>query len=428
MRQKIIFFICILSICSVLSGCKEEKIRYEDIYIQGQDFQYMYFGNTYENGISMAETEDGYYKLLDNYIYYIEKETMKAVPLCGKTDCLHEKETVTHKKDCNAYIESEDGYVNLYKDQLYVRTTVYDQEEQTNYSEFYAISLDGSQRNKVCQVKEDNIQLWMIHRGKIYYAVDEKGTNDKQNIALKALDLKKPNKSETLFVLDDVFSGTAQDLVAYGNYVYLYVEGFNEDISDLDEMEEENWAEKYENRWTCYHINTGKIMELFEEQKQNGTTKKIVQKIVFWQDSLFYTYYDLEQEEKEPIYKCKLDGTGKQEWMQLEDTMDCFTADSNYFYVYNTWRDAVAKKKEKPAMWVYDKNGKQVDEFEINASPYLHFAPGSEKYFWVTNAEETQDSLVYIEKENIGSLHGKKIEATLCYSMERKEEDTIEEE
>lgn len=428
MRQKIIFFICILSICSVLSGCKEEKISYEDTYIEGQDFQYMYFGNTYENGISMAETEDGYYKLLDNYIYYIEKETMKAVPLCGKTDCLHEKETVAHKKDCNAYIESEDGYVNLYKDQLYVRTTVYDQEEQTNYSEFYAISLDGSQRNKVCQVKEDNIQLWMIHRGKIYYAVDEKGANDKQQIALKALDLKKPNKSETLFVLDDVFSGTAQNLVAYGNYVYLYVDGFNEDISDENEMEAKKWAEKYENRWTCYQLNTGKIMELFEKQKKNGITKQIVQKLVFWQDSLFYTYYDLEQDGNKKVYKSKLDGTEEQEWMQLEDTMDCFTADSNYFYVYNTWHDAVAKKKEKPAMWVYDKNGKQVDQLEINASPYLHFTPGSEKYFWITNAEETKDSLVYIDKENIGSLHGKEIEATLCYSMERKEEDTIEEE
>ena len=86
MRRKTFFFICILSICSVLAACKEEKIRYEDTYVEGQDFQYRYFGNTYENGISMAETEDGYYKLLDNYIYYVEKETMKAVPLCGKTD------------------------------------------------------------------------------------------------------------------------------------------------------------------------------------------------------------------------------------------------------------------------------------------------------------------------------------------------------
>ena len=68
-----------------------------------------------------------------------------------------------------------------------------------------------------------------------------------------------------------------------------------------------------------------------------------------------------------------------------------------------------------------------MDQFEINASPYLHFAPGSEKYFWVTNAEETQDSLVYIDKEDIGSLHGKKIDATLCYSIKCQEEDTIEE-
>lgn len=427
MRHKTIFLICILSICSVLAGCKDEKISYEDTYIEGQDFQYMYLGNTYENGVSMAETEDGYYKLLDNYIYYIEKKTMQAVPLCGKTDCLHEKETAAHKADCNAYIESEDGYMNLYKDQLYVRTTVYDQEEQTNYSEFYAISLDGSQRNKVCQVKEDNIQLWMIHRGKIYYAVNEKNADNQQHIALKALDLEKPNKSESLFILDDVFSGTAQELVAYGNYVYLYVDGFNEEISDLDEMEGKKWASKYENRWNCYQIKTGKHTELFEEQKKNGTLQQVVQRIVFWKDCLIYTYYDMEQEGVKNVYKSKLDGTEQEEWMQLEDSMDSFTADASYFYVYNTWRDAVAKGKEKPAMWVYDKDGKQVDQFEINASPYLHFAPGSEKYFWVTNAEETKDSLVYIDKKDIGSLHDKKIKATLCYSMEHQEEDTIEE-
>lgn len=427
MKHKAIYFICMLGICSALAGCEKEKIEYEDTYVEGQDFQYMYYGNTYENGLSMAETEDGYYKLLDNYIYYIEKESMKAVPLCGKTDCLHEKETAAHKADCNAYVESEDGYVNLYKDKLYVRTIAYDEEERTNYSEFYAISLDGSEKNKVCKVKEDNIQLWLVHRGKIYYTVEEKGKDKQQHITLKALSIGNTSKSETLYVLEDVYSGTAQDLIAYGNYVYLYVNGFNEDISDLDEMEEKAWAEKYENRWINYQIQSGEYKELFLEQKEDGIVEQIVQRIVFWQDSLYYTYYDLEQVGAKTVYKSNLDGTKEQEWMQLEDPMDSFTADRNYFYVYNTWRDAVAQEKEKPNMWVYDKEGKQVDQFEIDASAYLHFAPGNENYFWVTNSEETQDSLVYIDKGKVGSLKGEKIEAALCYSMKHEEEETIEE-
>lgn len=428
MKHKIIYFVCIFSICSILAGCEKEDIKYEDTYIAGQDFQYMYYGNTYENGLSMAETEEGYYKLLDNYIYYIEKKTMKAVPLCGKTDCLHEKETSVHKGNCNAYIDSEDGYVNLYKDKLYVRSSVYDEEERTYYSVFYTISLDGSEKNKVCQVKEDNIQLWLVHRGKMYYTVEEKGNDHKQHIALKVLDLGKTNHTETVCVQEDVFSGTAQDLVAYGNYVYLYINGFNEDISDLDEIEEKTWAKKYENRWISYDIQNEEHKELFLEQKKNGTIEQIVQRIIFWQDSLFYTYYDLEQAGTKTVYKSNLDGTNEQEWTQLENGMDSFTADKDYFYVYNTWRDAVAEGKETPSMWVYDKDGKQVDQFEIDASAYLHFAPGNEAYFWVTNSEETQDSLVYIDKEKIGSLKGEKIGASLCYSMEHEEEETIEEE
>ena len=39
----------------------------------------------------MAESPDGYYYRTPDFIYYIDKQTMTAVPLCGKSDCLHEK-------------------------------------------------------------------------------------------------------------------------------------------------------------------------------------------------------------------------------------------------------------------------------------------------------------------------------------------------
>ncbi len=322
MKHKTLCLLCTLCICVLFNGCGKGKIQYKDTYVPGQDFQYMFYRETYEFGLSMAETDDAYYKLLDDYIYYVDKKTMKAVPLCGKSDCMHAKESSSHRTNCNAYIRSEDGYMNLYKDNLYVRTMEYDKEEQIHYSVFYAISLDGSKRNKVCEIKKDTIGFWMIHRGKLYYTVKDKN----EQISLKAIDLKKKSSPKNIYCAKDIFNSDPEELLAYGNNIYLYIGGFSKKLdflsNDNDEgddvsikekkQQEQKMWQNYENKWICYNITNQKATELFSKQKdKDGVTRFIVQRIAFRQDKLYFMYSDLEKKKDDVICESNLDGSNE---------------------------------------------------------------------------------------------------------------------
>ncbi len=436
MKHKTLCLLCILSICVLFNGCGKNKIQYKDTYVPGQDFQYMYSGQTYEFGLSMAETDDAYYKLLDDYIYYVDKKNMKAVPLCGKSDCMHAKESSSHRTNCNAYIRSEDGYMNLYKDNLYVRTMEYDKEEQIHYSVFYAISLDGSRRNKVCEIKKDTIGFWMIHRGRLYYTVKDKN----EQISLKAIDLKKKASPKTVYCAKDIFNSDPAELLAYGNNIYLYIGGYSKKLDFLSDDNDDDVSAKerkqqkqemwknYENKWICYNITNQKVTELFSKQKdKDGVTRFLVQRIAFWQDKLYFSYSDLEKKKDDVIYESNLDGSNEKKWKGM-DKEAIFTTDTDYLYVYDTWSEAVEKGKNTPTMWVYDKNKKLVDTCKLPVGFCASLPPGSKQYFWYTGSGDTKDALVYMDKSKIGSLKGKKLQLDTCYTIVRPVYDELTEE
>ena len=113
--------ICILSgIVCTISSCGEKplEIDYSDKYIENQDYQYMYadgFGHS-----SFQKSDNGYYTAVNNFIFYIDGDTMDVTPLCYKSDCLHDKETDGKKlKKCKAYVPDYAGYsrnsIQLYK-------------------------------------------------------------------------------------------------------------------------------------------------------------------------------------------------------------------------------------------------------------------------------------------------------------------------
>ena len=438
MKHKTLCLLCILSICVLFNGCGKNKIQYKDTYVPGQDFQYMYSGQTYEFGLSMAETDDAYYKLLDDYIYYVDKKSMKAVPLCGKSDCMHEKENSSHRTNCNAYIRAEDGYMNLYKDNLYVRTMEYDKEEQIYYSVFYAISLDGSRRNKVCEIKKDTIGFWMIHRGRLYYTVKDKN----EQISLKAIDLKKKASPKTVYCAKDIFNSDPAELLAYGNNIYLYIGGYSKKLDFLSDDNDDDVSAKerkqqkqemwknYENKWICYNITNQKVTELFSKQKgKDGVTRFIVQRIAFWQDKLYFMYSDLEKKKDDVICESNLDGSNEKKWKDIDVDKDAiFTTDTDYLYIYDTWSEAVEKGKKTPTMWVYDKNKNLVDTCKLPVGFCASLPPGSKQYFWYTGSGDTKDALVYMDKSKIGSLKGKKLQLDTCYTIVRPVYDELTEE
>ena len=95
--------------------------------------------------------------------------------------------------------------------------------------------------------------------------------------------------------------------------MYLYVNGFNDEI-DFENKTQKEWEKKYENRWIAYQLQSGEKKELFLNQKEKNITKRVVQRIVFWQNQIFYSYYDLDEKENKWIYKCELDGSKENKW------------------------------------------------------------------------------------------------------------------
>lgn len=424
MKKRYLVILCAY-ICCLFIGCGKEKISYENTYVAGQDFQYMYYGATYEFGLTTAETEEGYYKLMENYILYTDKETMKTVPLCGKTDCLHEKETDPSKKEnCNAYVDTKDGFLYLCQNKLYTMKEVVEEDQNQKmviYFELYEISLDGSKRNKVCTLKEDNVELWLIHRGKMYFDAKQQGKDEKMHPVLKSVDLKS-GKIEEITFLEDLYEGCVEEFQAYGNYVYVYIFGLNREVDRETEDAEDpkDWADAQVDRWLAINIQTGEVKELFAEAFKKE--KKYPQSICFWQDHLYYDYTDAnwQTRKKSTVYKCDLEGEQEEEWMTI-DSHYKYTADEEYFYLYNTWKDSVAEGKETPTIWVYDKQGKEIDTYVIpEANPYSNLTPGSKDKFWLTAGSEdgTFRALAYQEKGKMGMHKGEALQMQICYEME----------
>ena len=117
-RILVVVLMSILSV-SILTGCGEKanEISYANKYVFGQDSQENCIGT--QGVASLAESKDCYYYVNseNSFLYVIDKKTRKCMPLCNKTNCLHDKET--SPKKCNAYISSSSGQVIYYDDNLY---------------------------------------------------------------------------------------------------------------------------------------------------------------------------------------------------------------------------------------------------------------------------------------------------------------------
>ena len=413
------YIACIMLVIIALSGCSREKIQYADTYISEQDMQYTHYQNAYGAGMNTVETEKGYYKLVNKFLYFIDKETMSTVPLCDKAECLHDQETPEKKQNCDAYTGSDENGQLFYDGTfLYVLRDVYDKEKNRYVKELWHISMDGTTKDRVYTFPEgEEIFRWILHRGTVYYVTEEEGENEKLHKVWKCFSLKDTKSVKTIDVFNDIYNGDVQTLQAYGNYVYLYILGFNEDIeSDLTQK----WTTTMENHWVCYNIVTGETKELFADQKEDGKTIKIIQSIHFWKDKLLakYVYMDEKAQKSEEIgqiYQYQLDGSQKEKLLKAEDQYDKFCTDENYLYVYNFWRKSVDAGKEKPKMTVYDKQGNQVDEMEMPMNAYADMEGGSSDCFlWDMQTEEKM-AIVYIDKSKIGTYQGKKMEAVGCY-------------
>ena len=215
----------ILIILIMLTSCNNNSKTIQlanNTYNIETDTPYFYrSGSTIE---PIAKTPDGYYYVGNNgIVIYIEKDSMKATPLCNKANCKHD-----NPHNCNAYLvdvvhqdyEPENGtssnLIQYYDNHIY--TLDYSYNKDKNYDQPFLVryNLDGTEYTKITNPLEidGEIEDWLLHRGYFYFITN-------YSICRIALDNPK-SKSEVIFesVKKIEMSNNISSVNMYGDYIY----------------------------------------------------------------------------------------------------------------------------------------------------------------------------------------------------------------
>lgn len=201
------------------------------------DFSYTYDPNTdcYASGdfscINLAETEDAYYWKNANggYIFYSDKVSGEFGALCGKPECLHEKDK--NNLECNALVGHDPlSWIHIYDGMLYfimfakaadgrVLDTVFREE------------LDGSNREQLFSIDSYKyaFQSFYIHRGKAFFTAKTDFVEDglpKKRLELFCCDLDGKGFHSVFEETLDGELGINFSVGFFGDYAFFFVSSY----------------------------------------------------------------------------------------------------------------------------------------------------------------------------------------------------------
>lgn len=195
---------CILILC--MTGCDDvaPPSSYDDLpdaYNAETDFPTQFDMRTLMPAVMPAE--NGYYVKCGSWIYFVDKETLSAQPVCNRPECRHWDET------CSAYFNGGSDLFQYYNGKLYIDCTDQDDEGRQTVN-LYAFSPDDCTREKICQLPYglgNGSQYYAIHRGYLYmYSGDaDKGKIKLERVALNEL-AEKSLSPELLYETDAPFA------------------------------------------------------------------------------------------------------------------------------------------------------------------------------------------------------------------------------
>ncbi len=407
----------------MLAGCSKSL---PDTYQEGSDYQYMErhaFSAYHQTG------EKAHYFAYGHYIYYMDKEEKVLLPLCGKADCLHDRETDFEKiQGCNAYMETESVDTGI----SYCNGDLYYVEKITGGKDaLYRISADGTKKEQVYQWGKDiNVEEWMIHRDVLYYAEhmylpEKDGTAERY--ALKALSLSGHVKNpEAIYTVDGNMNVmTVGDLQAYGNFLYFQVHAYEK---SEEEITDDNYLKYQYLKTFIYNMKKGEVSELTLPDTEKDD---IIQGVVFWQGRILVGPYNPHVGYMKPVpwYIADLDGSNAEMFMEDVGQGLMFHSDGKYLYLSNinmVWR---GYDKSEECYKIYNKDLNLVDTVKLPFKPpfgdvsvgtsesmYLNYEKTKSGKKEEDGGEEKMEKdewgVMYWDKGNIGSYHGDAFEMT----------------
>ncbi len=399
-----------------MTGCGKEDLG--DTYIEGSDYQYMFEGSNIFFQ-QKARGNNGYFFLQGHYIYYLDDNTQKLVPLCNKADCLHNKETDENRYDeCNAYVNNSvyNGHVGITycNGYLYYLETKYSVDG--DYVTLSRMKEDGSQKQSIYQWEKWTIEQWCIHRDTFYFvehtyeSVDNTQENKEtiEKYAVKKLALTGVGKKqpETIYEVQEGLTVYSMGKVkAYGNHVYFMLHAVT--LSDTSIITDDNYLDYTYFKYMAYDINTGKceVLELPEEKK--GV---YLSSITFWKGKLILSEYDHNQELDgiSNSYTANLDGSNVEVFQKEKVQGEVYISDGKYLYISNSPL-VVRGYEEEEYYHVYDQEMNLIDTMKMpfEGDPEVGMEEGA-YIFWL-NDDNTGVELDFFDKSKIGTYQGSSI-------------------
>lgn len=384
-KYKYTIWFLILFIVS-LSGCGSSKYT-QNAYIEGQDFQYMYFRQG--SGPIMAESENGYYFFSGYYLYYADKQTMRPVILCNKPNCLHDKETDPKKVyNCNAFFSNGTSpFIACYGGSIYVLSSVLGKGRQE--TELVEVSSDATKRKSILKFEVKPVSL-AIHRGKVYYEQTAYDKKQKSAYCIKEFDMNKFNaKTETIYT-GSLEGGHIQDLMCYGNNLYFLEFAHNK--------------KSFTNIKMRYDILTGKAGRLFTDIGSDDL--ELASSPSLYNGKIYYSVSKCNTDgtvQTQNSYVCDLDGNNKQETFDI-DKDSVFLADRQYLYSNDIIWSADAKPKEQQKLRILNSNGKVMDSIDTGSiNDNSSVMCGGEQHIFIITGTKDKFQIFYADKKQFGT-------------------------
>ncbi len=367
----------LLIILFFLPGCqkKEEQIT-ADEYVPGKDYQYMYFAT--QDGNRVAETEDGYYFSLGQYLFFMDKESGEAVALCNKPNCLHNKETDPAKRiNCNAFFMGGIFELSYYDEQLYCITQK-DNEYHQKDPILIKIEKDGTSRKEIVTFDKypDNL---IFHRGKIYYTNITYQTDQENNSnAIYSMDIEG-GESEIIY-RDEENVKFLDDMRAYGNHLYVRCIDYVGGIYILH-----------------YDLVTKEMTQL---------DPKLSTQFAIADNKLYFSVFKTDANEKivqTGNYCSGLDGSSLQGSFET-DSYVWLSGDGKLIYCQDLDLGSEhAKDKEEQSLIIYDTNGNKLDTIMLNQfDGQPSFLPGGEDHLFFYGNRNGKIGFYCADKKDIG--------------------------
>ncbi|NMM55111.1 hypothetical protein [Paenibacillus aquistagni] len=384
----------IITLLLLLSSCASPDQDMSNEYIGKSDYPYMYHSTG--NGTQIAYSDKGYYFLNGDYIYFMDKQNNSPVILDNRPDngCVDNSEDRTN---CNAYVShaspSDYLFIQYYEDHLYTMESRVETGKAAVY-ELVRRNPDGSNRKVMKTFSNGVVKSVNIHRGFLYYSVQDYDKDSNMSYQLLRLPLERLSKKPEILYVGEYKQGSISDVLAYGAQIYFI------EFTDTGY------------RTMRYDLKTTSTEPLWLSNDGGYAALSSIH-----DKHLYFKYYyptiasdnsDLFDKRTLVIYRSQLDGSDiRATNIKSSPIISNVYIDSQYTYVRPVWFQLTKVKDVANEMKIY-KDGNLVQTLDMSPFSLTHnLFVGDENNMFVIEFTGDKSVLYYLNKSAIESANAK---------------------